>query len=172
MSQASKILLIVLLSVVAGCGRHKSPAPNQPAVPPAVPARVPEPPPQVNEPPPVVHMDSGVQTLFSGDLHATQGLQIRGTVALMKSDEGYAIRLEHLRIDGEAPTLDVILSRKTSIGGTAETGDALTLGEVKGATGNMNYPLQAGVDPSAYHTVALVARGTGQIVATASLGLM
>ena len=175
MNQKSKLLLTAaLMLTLAACSRHKNaepaPAPDQPANGQSVP--VPEPAPQVNEPAPVVKKDSATQRLFSGPLQATAGHTVSGGVALMRSEDGYAIRIEHLRIDGILPELDVVLSTQTSVGSVADLGSVLALGEIKGATGNMNYPLSAGVDPAQYHTLVLLLRDKNQVFATASLGLM
>lgn len=177
MNEKSKRLLIVALALtLAACGRHKNaepapaPAPAQPANTQAVP--VPEPPPKVNEPPPVVKKDTAIQKLFSGNFQAKTGQAVSGLASLMKSEDGYAIRLEHLRIDGDMPALDVVLSPQDHVATAADLGNALVLGEVKGATGNMNYALPAGSDPAHFHTVVLLVRGSKQVLATAALGLM
>ena len=177
MNQKSITLLAVLMTLaLTACNRHKNsepaPAPEQPPAQGEA-AVVPEPPPQVNEPPPVVKKDTATQRLFSGSLQAMTAQPVHGVVALMKSEDGYAIRIEHLRIDGAMPEIDVVLSTQESVSSASALGaGVVALGEIKGATGNMNYPLSAGIDPGNYHTVVLLLHGKNQVFATASLGLM
>ena len=170
----SVLLSLLLVLTLSACNRHKTadatPPSAEPEAAPATAPMAPEPPPQVNEPPPVVKKDSAAQRLMAGDLQAAGSQAVSGVAALMKSDDGYAVRIEHLRIDGTMPELEVLLSTQTKPTPT-NLGNALMLGELKGATGNMNYALSAGIDPAKYPTLVLRERGSGVLFATASLGV-
>lgn len=174
MNHASKILLASALTALAACNRHSNtPAPAAPpaAAPVGQAVPVPEPPPQVNEPQPVVKKDTATQKLFSGPLQAATPQPVHGTAILLRTQDGYGVRLEHLWIEGEAPTLDVVVSSRAAIN-DGDLADAVTIGEVKGTTGNMNYALPAGTDPGSYHSLALVVRGQNRVFARTAFGLM
>jgi hypothetical protein len=174
MKSTTRILTLSLFALaLAACNRHKNaepaaaPAADNAQVQPAVPVE----PPKVNEPPPVVHKDSATQKLFSGDLQPAMAQPVSGSASILKSEDGFVVRIEGLHIADDAPELDVVLSKQTGAS-AADIASGLSVGEVKGATGNMNYPLKAGTDINEYHTLLLVVRGKNQVYASASFGLM
>jgi hypothetical protein len=179
MNAKTKLLAVGLFALaLAACGRHKKTEPtaalpeqNPVAVAAAEQPPVPAEAPKVNEPPPPVSKDTAAQKIFSGVLQPSGVQHVSGAATILKTDDGYAVRIEGLRIDDDLSAIDVVLTTHP-VSSAADAANGVVVGEIKGATGNMNYPLRAGFDPTKYPTLSLIVRGKNQLLATASFGLM
>lgn len=170
------LALIVAAIAISACNRHKNQQPiAQPTAPSAASAEqavpVPVEPPKGNEPQPKVSRDSATQKLFAGQFKASDGQIVHGTALILKTDDGYAVRIEGLHVDDNLPAIQVVLSTHP-VNSIADTANGTVVGEIKGSTGNMNYPVEAHLDPAKYQTLSLIVRSQNLLLATASFGLM
>jgi hypothetical protein len=89
---------------------------------------------------------------FSSGAHAT-----KGTATIYKLDDG--TRIVRLTDFGTSngPEVHVYLSPATAVKSNEDvtSGGFVDLGDLKGNTGNQNYPLPSGVALDRYHTVSI-----------------
>lgn len=95
---------------------------------------------------------------------------VSGNVMIYKMpDQSHLLRIELLNIAGDAPALDVALARSASPQSAADLQGLLTIGSLKGPSGNMNYVIPKGQDVSELHSFVLLRHGEGQLFGSATL---
>lgn len=83
-------------------------------------------------------------------------------------ETGAVVRFENLDVLN-GPDLRVLLSKNTDISSSAELGEYIELGKLKGNMGNQNYEVPAGVDVSAYKSVVIYCKPFSVVFNVAAL---
>ena len=77
-----------------------------------------------------------------------------GKAHVIDTGDNNILRFEDLAVDN-GPDLRVLLSKNANVQRSADLGDYIEVGKVKGNVGNQNYTLDAGVDVSEYKSVII-----------------
>ncbi len=121
---------------------------------------------------PMPHAEKGVAVLAAGSLRpvAHDG---SGSVRVLRLDpyEDQIVRLENLDVLN-GPDLHVYLSAKENVESSADVGDFIDLGKLKGNQGNQNYVVPLNVDATKFKSVVIFCEPFKVVFASANLEVL
>jgi hypothetical protein len=122
----------------------------------------------IDEPLPPFEEDSGIQLVSESRWRALDAaMPVSGAVAVYEAPDGSRLlRLENLRAPQDV-RIDLALSRQPEPQSVKDLAEGLSVGPLKGPSGNMNYLLADAIDFAAVRAFVLIDRQRQAVLASA-----